>query len=89
MRDGVTRTVKMRMLGGPLNDKVVLYITDYEFAGKVVTPLMESGELTGKAAVYEMMQGLDEEGNLLMSFTGIVDSPKATVLNRGKDDNSN
>ena len=89
MRDGKVRPISMRMIGGPLDDQVVLYLIDYEFAGRVVVPLMGGGELTGKAAVYDMLQGLDEEGNILMSFTEIIDSPDATVLNEGKDDNSN
>ena len=81
MRDGIKREIRLRMIGGPMDEMVVLYVLDYEFKGKIVVPLLKDGKLTDKAAAYDMLQGLDEDGNILMSFTKIVDAPKATLFN--------
>lgn len=74
IRDENVRTVVMKLLGGPLDDKLLLYIIDFEFDGTITVPIYKNKIPTGAAAVYEQMMGVDEK-HLLMEFVGLVKAP--------------
>lgn len=80
IRDGKLRPVVMKLLGGPLDDKLLLHLIDFEFTGTITIPIFEGKIPTGAAAVYKQMIGVDEDNNLLMEFAGLVKAPHAVLF---------
>ena len=70
--------IPVRLLGGPHDGRLVLYVIDFEFKGTMVVPIIEDQMPTGEGAQYDQMMGVDEDGRMLMSFTKMVSSISAT-----------
>lgn len=81
VRDDEVRPVAMKLLGGPLDEKLLLYLIDFDFTGAIIIPLFEANKIpTGVAAMYKQLLGVDEDNNILMEFVKLVEAPQAVVF---------